>query len=265
MSIKNHSRFWYLLNSILRQFIVRGGVNVLYKSYTINEYPKSGGSWLGQMLASSLELPFPRNQLPIMGDSIMHGHYLKSWNMDNVIVLWRDGRDVLISEYYHSLFPNEKGNHRLVSITRSEFKADDYEDIQANLPNFIDYIYKRRSIPRFTWVDFVDNWENANAVYASYEVIRKNPADELKRIVEELACIKLTNIQAENIADQFSFEKQSGRKPGIEQKSSFMRKGVVGDWKNQFTAEAKERFDFYAGDALIKLGYESDHDWVKCD
>ncbi len=56
--------------------------------------------------------------------------------------------------------------------------------------------------------------------------------------------------------------RQSGRFPGQENKKSFMRKGLVGDWHNYFTQEARELFAHYAGDELILLGYEQDQTWV---
>jgi hypothetical protein len=62
--------------------------------YIVNEYPKSGGTWVGQMLGRALRVPFPRNRFPVLRPSIMHGHYLRPWGMKNVVVVWRDGRDV---------------------------------------------------------------------------------------------------------------------------------------------------------------------------
>src|SRR3712207_8037395 len=41
-----------------------------------------------------------------------------------------------------------------------------------------------------------------------------------------------------------------------------LRKGVVGDWRNQFSPEAREVFNRYAGEELILLGYEKDRKWV---
>lgn len=37
---------------------------------------------------------------------------------------------------------------------------------------------------------------------------------------------------------------------------------MIGDWRNNFTQEARQVFDYYAGDELILLGYERDRDWV---
>ena len=40
--------------------------------YVVNEYPKSGGSWVAEMLSEALGVPFPRNRLPMLRSSILH-------------------------------------------------------------------------------------------------------------------------------------------------------------------------------------------------
>ena len=65
------------------------------------------------------------------------------------------------------------------------------------------------------------------------------------------------------IAEEFSFERQAGRRPGEEGKRSFLRKGIVGDWRKHFNQEAGEIFNRYAGSELILLGYEQDTSWVR--
>jgi hypothetical protein len=39
------------------------------------------------------------------------------------------------------------------------------------------------------------------------------------------------------------------------------RKGTIGSWQNHFSAEHKRVFKELAGNLLIDLGYEQDHDW----
>ena len=76
----------------------------------MSEYSKSGGNWVGKMLSESPGFPFPWNCLSVLDLSILHGHLIRSWNMTNVVVVWRDGRGVLVSNYYHCLFRNDRGN-----------------------------------------------------------------------------------------------------------------------------------------------------------
>lgn len=255
---------WFKFNGLFRYAIVHMGCNNLLGYYLVNEYPKSGGSWLGQMLAEAFHIPFPRNKLPLLRPSIMHGHYLDSWNISKAVILWRDGRDVLISQYYHSLFKNEKGNQYGVNKVRQELECENYHDIKTNLKSFIKYVYETPRYPRFTWKNFVDKWYCHNGVvFVKYEDLRNNTAAELQRVVKELSGMKLALPRAESIVDKFSFERQSNRKPGEEQINSFMRKGIIGDWKNCFNADAKKLFARFAGEQLIRLGYETDYSWVK--
>jgi hypothetical protein len=40
-----------------------------------------------------------------------------------------------------------------------------------------------------------------------------------------------------------------------------VRKGVSGDWRGAFTEGDRRIFKEEAGDLLVELGYEKDHDW----
>ena len=183
--------------------------------------------------------------------------------MHNILIVWRDGRDVLISLYFHSLFQNDIGNALLVKACQRELNFQDYNDIQANLSRFMEYVFERKQHPKISWVDFVNKWGNCECCeHVKYENLRANPVEELQRVVISLSGNKITQQAAEKIVDKFSFKKMAGRKPGDEKKQSFLRKGIVGDWKNYFSNEHKQLFNSYAGNALIKTGYEVDDSWV---
>jgi hypothetical protein len=216
------------------------------------------------MLSKALDVPFPRNRLPIFKESIIHGHYLSSWNMKNVVIVWRDGRDVMVSQYFHSLFTSEsrKASY-FVEKARKHLPFNDYNNVSENLPRFIEYSFREKRSPRFSWADFVDCWHGyEEAEHVKYEQLLSETANELLRIVRKLKKINLSRDRAKSITDEFSFEKLSGRKVGEEKRDSFLRKGIVGDWKNYYSKEACEVFAQYAGTQLIKLGYESDSSWV---
>ena len=64
-------------------------------SIILVEYPKSGGTWLGQLVSSYFKIPFPRNKFPGIKRSLYHGHYLPKFNITKnkkIILLVRDGR-----------------------------------------------------------------------------------------------------------------------------------------------------------------------------
>jgi hypothetical protein len=231
--------------------------------YVVNEFPKSGGTWVGQMLGRALGVPFPRNRFPVLRPSIMHGHYLNPLGMKNVVVAWRDGRDVMVSWYHQQLISHE-WNERQVRRSRRELPLEDYEDVYENLPAFIEYAFTRPHSPRFSWAKFARRWHGRkDAVHVRYEDLRRDTAGELERIVLGLTGERLGPEEATAIAEEFSFERQAGRRAGEENRSSFLRKGVVGDWRNYFSPEARETFDRYAGEELILLGYECDRAWVE--
>ena len=64
------------------------------------------------------------------------------------------------------------------------------------------------------------------------------------------------------ITHRYSFENLSNRESGQEDASSFLRKGIVGDWKEKFSQDSKELFAESPGKTLIELGYEEDDSWV---
>jgi len=258
---QQNNMLWFKFNGFLRYILCHLATNIM-PLYVVNEYPKSGGSWVAGMLSDALGVPFPRNRLPMMCSSILHGHMMHSWNMHNVLIVWRDGRDVLISQYFHSLFENDRGNKLLVAQTRSDLNFSNYEDVESNLVSFMKYVYEEKRHPRMSWVDFVNKWDRfERGTHVRYEDLRIRPVDELQRIANQFECA-LDRGRLTEIVEKYSFEKMSGRKVGESNKRSFLRKGVVGDWKNYFNRDAREYFCAYAGDALIKLGYEPDTTWV---
>jgi len=172
----------------------------------------------------------------------------------------------MLSWYHHCLFPNDIKNALLVERTRRDLSFDDYENVQRNLPEFIEYSFTRQRSPRFSWAGFVRQWHpRQDSVHVRYEDLRRDAPGELRRVVLELTGEQLSPERAASIADEFSFERQAGRRPGEESKQSFMRKGVVGDWCNHFSLEAREVFGQHAGDELILLGYETDKAWIDAD
>ncbi|MCP3669437.1 MAG: sulfotransferase domain-containing protein [Gammaproteobacteria bacterium] len=238
----------------------------IFPLYIVTEYPKSGGTWIAQVLSECLELPFPRNIRPNWQSAILHGHIKYSPTMSNVVVVYRDGRDCMVSLYFHSLFQNEKNSPYLVKKTRRDMGFDELLDVNNNLPKFIEYIFekgKNHLNPyKFTWAEFVRNWSNRNCVVIRYESMIGDGVAEIQRALLELRRDDVPHSRIEAVVEKFAFANQAKRKPGEENRSSFLRRGEPGDWKNKFNQASAKVFDYYAGKELIELGYEHDNSWV---
>lgn len=249
----------------VKRLIMWHGYSGKLPLYLVPEYPKSGGTWFSQMLSDCLELPFPRNSSRAKFEtSVLSGHHLYSPNFQNVTIVIRDGRDTTVSAYYYMLFKNEINKQFGVDYHRKRLKFKNYEDIQGNLPRFIEYLFQEYPEKRFhfSWSQFIDSWMHHDVPVVRYEELLVRAADILIEVTQKLTGEPVSRETAEAIVDKYSFKKMSGRKQGQENKKSFVRKGIAGDWKNHFTEEARILFNQYAGKQLIQAGYEPDHHWV---
>jgi len=227
--------------------------------YIVNEFPKSGGTWLAQMLAEALQIPFYRNEIPKLKTGIVHGHFLHKIGLRYIILMWRDPRDIIISLYYHCYFNNEKNNYLAVELMKKHLSFDDYTDIKYNLPNFIRFIGQRPLIPRFTWTDFALRWaHHPHAVHTSYEALRSDAPRELIRIVNTINGMTLTAKRAEEISENYSFERARARSLATltsQVEVPFVRAGSVGGWRKYFSPAAQDEFERWFGEAARQVGY----------
>jgi len=244
------------LNGALRRTQITGPLSGLCKNIVVTEYPKSGGTWLSQMLAEATSVPYPRNRLPMMmKKSIAHGCYLDISLKNRTVVLMRDGRDVMVSYYFHLVMYNNLKSTQHVNKVRKYLNFDNYDDSVANLPTFIEYCYSGQVFPRFTWSEFVNKWMSSDdVVHTSYEKLQSDTVGELKKVVTKLG-YQVNEDDVTRAVNKFKFDKVSKSEEAVAENSRFTRKGIVGDWVNHFSDEAVEVFDHYAGAELAVSGY----------
>ena len=95
-----------------------------------------------------------------------------------------------------------------------------------------------------------------------YEALLEQPVPEVRRLTAFLGADDGDEAAKECVEAASFIRWTKGRKPGDEDSDSLLRKGVAGDWKDVFTADDRRIYDRYAGELLVELGYETDHDWV---
>ncbi len=261
-------------NQITRQIVLRAGD--AFPMYVISEYPKSGGTWLGRMVADVLRIPFPRHtNMPLAMTCVVHNHWKFDPRLKNrTIYLYRDGRDVMVSFYFHRMRWIEKGarhyRKRAAEYERLFGRGYDPADIHTNLPKFIEHEFAHPRDCRQNWHDHTLAWfgpgDDASGregfAYVSYEQLRSDCVGAIARVCKEVSGKDPDPWLVETTVEKWSMERSEGRKPGQEARGELVRKGVVGDWVNHFTTQAAQVFDHHAGDMLVRLGYEPDRDWI---
>lgn len=230
----------------------------------VSEFPKSGGTWYCQMLSEYLQIPYPRNRNPALEKSVLHGHHYYHASFNKPVCMLRDGRDALVSYYHHMYFGNSILPERVFESYRNAAPFKDFQDINKNLPVYIEYMFTkyRLSGRSFTWSGFINSfYDKPGIVFVKYEDLLQDTAETLGNSIQQLTNTSVNKELVNKAVEKYSFESQTQRKPGEENKKDFLRKGIAGDWKNYFTKEACEVFDHYAGNELVMLGYEKNKNW----
>jgi hypothetical protein len=214
----------------------------------VNAYPKSGVTWLLHLICDLLEgvhKDKPESE-PLIYDHpvssdwiIVKGHY-PYWEAAipylegrNVILTQRDPRDVVVSAMYYR-------------------KA-----VNLGLDVAIDHLI------RSSYVDWIESWYSSDLrveklIATRYENLHYKPVRELRNIIWQLTDITLPNNRIRQALNRQSFASMIDQLGGDRH---FMRKGVVGDWKNHFTREHAERFNAHFGEFMLRHRYIDSLDW----
>ncbi len=255
-----------------RQIGVRWGES--FPFYYVTEHPKSGGAWLAGMVGDYLQLPFPRHAvLPLAFACVIQNHWRYHPRLRRVFYLYRDGRDVMTSYYFHRVRTarhSDRPGRAGMGRTYDKLFGEGYDpaDVVRHMPRFIEFEFTHagRGTP-LNWRDHIEDWHRPESggrvTYLSYEELRRDCAGALGRALEAVTGEAVDRWRLEATVEKMSMKRQTGRDPGQADPAHFVRKGIVGDWRNHFSREAAEVFNHLAGDALVRLGYERDRGWVE--
>jgi hypothetical protein len=88
-----------------------------------------------------------------------------------------------------------------------------------------------------------------------YEELKAEPHRQVQALLEFLG-VPADSVTVQHCLDSSSFERiTGGRKSGEEDRSSFFRKGVAGEWRSVFDEESLSRFLLHAEPELELFGY----------
>jgi hypothetical protein len=150
----------------------------------------------------------------------------------------RDGRDCAVSGWFHNL-----------RVSR-DWAMQNFGSLEAYASKFARIWASELA----TAQEFTDGHPD-RIRQIRYEDLVTNTERILAGIFEFLG-VEASNTVLVHCRAEASFAKlSSGRSPGEENRSSFFRKGVPGDWRNHLSDEANERFRDQAGTWLDRFGY----------
>ena len=175
-----------------------------------------------------------------------------SWNVPNnvkFITVVRDPRDIIISNihYLANLSPDLGGWPEMQGLSNPERIK----------------LYLKRGV--FD-LNLLRSWsEYDGCVTVRYEDMLKSPRSSLLAVIEWLD-IEIPDCDVDRVIESNSFKRlSSGRAAGQEDRKSFFRKGISGDWKNYFDSDCIKELKLVHGGAwnklIVDLGYESSMDW----
>ncbi len=149
-----------------------------------------------------------------------------------LIAIYRDGRDVLVSDKAH--------------LRNTYQQQQVFEDSLLTWKQSMEL-----------QLEYADRY---GIHLLSYESLLQQGELEVENLLQFLN-LQSNEEMIQDILHRSSFEFTTGRRGGEENPNSFYRKGIAGDWKTSLSIEEKDRFKELAGDTLIQLGYEKDSNW----
>ena len=166
------------------------------------------------------------------------------------IYIARNPKDVIVSAYYHCCWAKHCG-----------FIGTANDLLQAFIDGTMFY---------GSWFDHVLGWwkhrNDPNILFIKYEDMNRDLLGTVNSIADFIGC-SLKREVIDSIVEKTTFDKMKDStsswmpvhfRHNNPNEAPFMRKGVVGDWKNHFTAEQWAEFDTQYTEKMRDTGLEFD-------
>ena len=203
----------------------------------------------------TFDKPFPNNTIisPLYITYENYRNIPKSENHRTFFIM-RDPRDIVVSWYYSVKYSH--ADLRQIAEFREKFNQDKFS---VGMKHAIEYLNN------FGIFEALGSWQESKSdprgLVVKYEdLIDGNSKETFSKLFDHCQ-IDLTEKELMELIEEYSFKNMSKRKPGQEDKKSHLRKGISGDWKNNFEDDVKMFFKQKTGSLLNFIGYEATKNW----
>ncbi len=156
-----------------------------------------------------------------------------------VVQIIRDGRDVAVSGWFHNI----------------RFSGDKFKQNFPDMPTYIRYLIQHHWLPYINQARAFGKQFPDRYFELKYEDLHADAPDVTTRLFQFLG-VDANETAVQQCLEAASFKNLAkGRKGGEEDRGSFFRKGVTGDWKNHFDEKSEAVFMELGGAMLRELGY----------
>lgn len=242
-------------------------------------FPKSGNTWLARLMGDALNRPIrgTENARPLAAEGEERGdgrgivrqlHLVPQDNIDD-----RRYPGFVASPW--SINPEKRNGEQVIHIIRDPrdvaIAIDAYWEIN-NLHKTLGEIMRTGAWPLWGrgWESYLAMWRKSSVAHfeTRYEWLHADTLLEMRRLCD-LMSVKVEH-PLDEVVQRQSFDERKAQiardgenmPHGITAQKKNLRRGIVGDWRNVYTAEHKQLAREVFGDMLIELGYESSDDWV---
>lgn len=219
----------------------------------VTAYPKSGVTWLLHLVCDLLEAQHqdtPQMEPlsyghPVSGGWVVRKTHYPYWEqaipiLKNkvVVLIQRDPRDIVVSAMHYG------GANDLKRSINSMVGG-----------SYVDYLE--------SWLKPAEPLKVKKLIVTRYERLHSHPYSELKGILSHLLRNPLSTPSDDRIQQAIARQSFENMSKQFDDGGHFMRKGIVGDWRNHFDRETAQMFNDHFGKFMLSQGYVDDLNWWK--
>lgn len=179
---------------------------------------------------------------------------------DKVILLARDPRDVAVSGLARFQVLKQTGTDVEINAQKERKTQKTFKTRKSFVRRFKQMLWSSKFgcyiLTARNWSRFYNTWQNIDLCHkVTYEDLSFNTKQTLIDILKYLE-VEVSEELIEEAIQKFTFKSITGREKGAEQKNNVaFRKGIVGDYKNNFNKCELLIFDLICGKIMRKWGY----------